>query len=63
MAQIVDGLCAAADLKPGDRVKTLRGSMRGKILRVLSDGRVVWQTDSGAELTELPEALIKETKT
>jgi hypothetical protein len=58
----VDGLCAAADLQPGDRVKTLRGSMRGKILRVLSDGRVVWKTDSGAELTALPEALIKETK-
>jgi hypothetical protein len=44
-------------------VKTFRGSMRRKILRVLSDGRVVWQTDSGAELTALPEALIKETKT
>lgn len=56
-------LTEPCDFKPGDRVKTFRGSMRGKILRVLSDGRVVWQTDSGAELTALPEALIKETKT
>ncbi|MEO7300383.1 MAG: hypothetical protein ABI042_17595 [Verrucomicrobiota bacterium] len=43
-------------------MKTLRGSMSGKILRVLFDGRVVWQTDSGAELTALPEALLKEKK-
>ncbi len=52
-------LAELADFHPGDRVKTLRGSMSGKILRVLSDGRVVWQTDSGAELTALPEALLK----
>jgi len=62
MAQILDELCASADFKSGDRVKTLRGSMHGKILRVLSDGRVVWQTDSGAELTALPESLLKEKK-
>ena len=36
--------------------------MSGKILRVLSDWRVVSQTDSGAELTALPEALLKEKK-
>ena len=52
----------SADIKPGDRVKTLRGSMRGTILRVLPDGRVVWRADSGAELTGLPESLIREQK-
>ena len=51
-----------ADFKSGDRVKTLKGSMNGKILRVLPDGRVVWRTDSGAELTSLPESLIRQKK-
>jgi len=51
-----------ADFKPGDRVKTLKGSMSGTILRVLADGRVNWRSDSGAELTALPESLIREKK-
>ena len=51
MVEIVESLCEAADFKPGDRVKTLRGSTRGVIVRVLDDGRVVWRADgSGAEL-------------
>ena len=60
MAQIVDELSAAADFAPGDRVKTLRGSMRGTIVRRLPDGRVVWRSDSGPELTALPESLMRE---
>ena len=59
MVRAVNELCAAADLQPGDRVKTLRGSMGGKIVRVLPDGRVVWRADSGAELIALPESLLK----
>ena len=59
MVNIVDELCEAADFKPGDRVKTLRGSMTGKIIRVLPDGRVKWRAESGAELTALPESLIR----
>ena len=62
MIQMVDEMCEAADFKPGDRVKTLRGSMTGKILRMLPDGRVIWRTDSGAELTSLPESLIRQEK-
>ncbi|MCX6917428.1 MAG: hypothetical protein NT167_31075 [Verrucomicrobia bacterium] len=62
MAQIVNELSEAADFGPGDRVKTLRGSMSGTIVRVLSDGRVVWRADSGAELTALPESLLREQK-
>ena len=60
MIRMVNELCEAADFKPGDRVKTLRGSMHGTILHVLEDGRVVWRADSGAELTGLPESLIRE---
>jgi hypothetical protein len=55
-------LAELADFHPGDRIKTLRGSMSGTIVRLLSDGRVVWRADSGVELTALPESLIRETK-
>ena len=51
-----------AEFQPGDRVKTMRGSMSGTILRVMPDGRVAWRADSGAELTALPESLIREKK-
>jgi hypothetical protein len=62
MAQIVNELSEAANFQVGDRVKTLRGSMHGTIVRVLSDGRVVWRADSGPELIALPESLIREQK-
>jgi hypothetical protein len=58
MAAIVEELCRAADFKPGDRVKTLRGSLHGVVVRVLDDGRIVWRHDGGAmELIALPESL------
>ena len=60
MAQIVNELSEAADLQPGDRIKTLRGSMHGTIVRVLPDGRVAWRADTGTELTALPESLVRE---
>ena len=61
MASTVEELCQSADLKAGDRVKTLRGSTRGRILRLMDDGRVVWQPDgSTSELMALPESLLKE---
>jgi hypothetical protein len=60
MAQIMNDLAEAANFLPGDRVKTLRGSMSGTIVHLLPDGRVVWRADSGAELTALPESLIRE---
>jgi hypothetical protein len=59
------GLVALAELaefQPDDRVKTLRGSMSGTIVRILEDGSVVWRADSGTELTTLPESLIREQK-
>ena len=61
MVEIVESLSESANLKPGDRVKTLRGTARGVIVRTLDDGRLVWQVDgSGAELISLPEGLIPE---
>jgi hypothetical protein len=61
MIQIVESLCRAADLAPGDRVTTLRGSTRGVIVRVLEDGRIVWKPDGGSlEIVALPENLMLE---
>lgn len=58
MAAIVEGLCRSASFAPGDRVKTLRGSMRGVITRLLDDGRVAVRVDgSHSELLSLPESL------
>ncbi len=61
MESAIETLCQSANFKPGDRVKTLRGSLHGKILRILEDGRVVWQPDGvNNELTGLPEGLFPE---
>jgi len=61
MAQIIETLCQSADFKPGDRVKTMRGSLHGQIIQVLEDGRVIWRPDgTDSELTGLPESLIPE---
>jgi hypothetical protein len=62
MAGLVDGLCEESGFQPGDKVQTLRGSMGGKIIRLLPDGRVLWRADAGAELTALPESLIRQKK-
>ena len=59
MVEIVEGLCESAEFQPGDRVKTLRGSTRGVVRRVLPDGRMAWQPDgSQSELIALPESLL-----
>jgi hypothetical protein len=60
MIAAIDSLSQTADLKPGDHVKTLRGTLHGVIVRVLRDGRVVWKPDGpGGELTGLPEGLCR----
>ena len=60
MVEIVESLCESAQLEPGARVKTLRGSLSGIILRVRKDGKVVWQPDgTKSELIALPESLIR----
>jgi len=58
MVAAIDSLCQTAELKPGDSVRTLRGSTRGTIVRLRPDGRVVWRTDGvRSELTSLPKGL------
>ena len=56
----LSALAELSDFRPGDRVKTLRGSTRGAIIRVLPDGRVAWQPDgSQSQLIALPESLLR----
>lgn len=61
MIAAIDALAETADWKPGDRVRTLRGALHGKILRVLEDRKIVWQPDdTDNELTALPENLSRD---
>jgi hypothetical protein len=63
MSQIVEALSQSADFKAGDRVKTLRGSTRGVIIRIHEDGCVVWRPDgTDSELTASQESLLPDTK-
>jgi hypothetical protein len=56
----IDALAESADFQPGDRVKTLKGSLQGVVRKILSDGRIVWQPDDNKiELTALPESLLR----
>src|SRR5437667_5928176 len=56
MIEIVESLSEAADWKAGDRLKTLRGTTRGVVIRLTEDGRVVWRPDgTQSELMALPE--------
>ena len=60
MVEIVEELCESAEFQVGDRVKTLRGSKQGVIIRILVDGRVAWRPDgSRTELIALPESLLR----
>ena len=59
MVSVIDSLSQSAVLQAGSRVKTLRGSLHGVVVRILDDGRVGWRPDGGAsELTALPESLV-----
>jgi hypothetical protein len=57
----IDSLVEPADFKPGDRVRTLKGSAHGIIVRVFPDGRVLWKlANSSSELIASPESLLRE---
>lgn len=60
MVSGITSLLESAEFKPGDRVKTLKGSLHGTVRKVLKDGRVAWKPDtSETELTGLPESLLR----
>jgi hypothetical protein len=54
-------LAELAQFQVGDRVKTLRGSARGTVKRVLPDGRIAFRPDGHrSELIAVPEGLLRE---
>lgn len=58
MVETVESLTQNVGFGPGSRVKTLRGTLRGVVVRILDDGRVAWKPDGAAgELMALPESL------
>lgn len=60
MVSGITSLLESAEFKPGDRVKTLKSSLRGTVRKILKDGRVVWEPDTAkSELTALPESLLR----
>lgn len=63
MISMIEALWEAANFIPGDRVKTLRGTTRGVVIRLAEDGRVVWRPDGAeSELIGLPEGLLRDEK-
>jgi len=63
MVSGIEALAGSAELQLGDRVRTLKGSLRGVVKRILPDGRVAWLPDKHeTELMALPESLLKERK-
>jgi hypothetical protein len=57
MVAVVESLSQSMTLAPGDRVMTLRGSLRGEVLQILEDGRVEWRAETGTVFIGLPETL------
>lgn len=58
MVSTVDTLWQSAALQPGDKVRTLKGSLRGEIVAVLEDGRIQWRAETGTMFIALPESLL-----
>lgn len=59
----ISALIDAASFKPGDHVKTLKGSLHGVVCKILDDGRIVWRPDDhDTELIALPESLLRRKK-
>lgn len=59
MVGIIEGLCHADEFGPGQKVRSIRGSIHGTITRILEDGRVAVRLDEGGvEILALPENLL-----
>lgn len=58
MLSTIDGLWESAFFQPGDNVRTLKGSLRGKVLALLDDGRLQWRAETGTIFIALPESLL-----
>jgi hypothetical protein len=60
MVEIVENLWSPLRPEPGDRVRTLRGSLVGTVLGTAPDGRIHWLPDcASVRLITLPELLLR----
>lgn len=58
---IVEGISAPSVFLPGMRVRTIRGSAHGAVVRVHDNDRVTWLPDGGSlELTGSADSLLPE---
>lgn len=61
MVSIIADLEKVAVFAAGDRVRSMRGTMRGVVLRVMDDGRLAIRADgSKTELFALPESVCRD---
>ena len=58
MVATLESLCQHASFQPGDKIRTLKGSLHGVIVKILDDGRVKWLAETGTEFLGLPESLV-----
>jgi len=58
MVEIVASLWKSTDFQPGDKVRTLKGTLKGVVLEILEDGRVKWRSEHDTVLIALPESLV-----
>ena len=58
MRATIDSLWQSASFQPGDKVKTLKGTLHGVIVEILDDGRVKWRAETGSLFIGLPESLV-----
>ena len=58
MVATLESLCQHASFQPGDKIRTLKGSLHGVSVKILDDGRVKWLAETGTEFLGLPESLV-----
>jgi len=58
LTALIESLFRSASFEPGRRVKTMKDSLRGVIIRIVDDGRVEWRAETGTEFIALPESLL-----
>ena len=58
MVATLESLCQPVSFQPGDKVRTLKGSLHGVIVKILDGGRVKWLADTGTEFLGLAESLV-----